>query len=105
MENAGDPAIAAAWHVFMETEDFNDLVDTMLRILRREARLAGQGAADPRVDAIAELVRVGKLQISEGTGLVAILKTDHKVSLQSRFLFSPAALVTSLPVLGAASCV
>lgn len=78
LQDADDPAIAAAWHVYMETHDFNDLADTMLRILRREARLATQRAVDPQVSAIHELVQVGGLTPEEGTGLLASLAVDHK---------------------------
>ena len=79
LQDADDPAIAAAWHVYMETQDFNDLADTMLRILRREARLTAQRAVDPQVSAIQELVQLGGLTPEEGTGLLTILAVEHKV--------------------------
>lgn len=82
LQAQGDPAIRAAWEVYVQSRDIEDLVDTMLRIIQRESSSISveEETSQLRQRAIRTLVRLKKLSGPVGDALIGVLASrDDKV--------------------------
>lgn len=56
-----------------------DLKDTLLRVLRREAIQAARQEVSAQRDALDTLVNMGKLTVEEGSNLQTVSASNHQV--------------------------